>query len=112
MKRVDTKRLIELKVLVVEALSVVCSTIKGLESKNLILEKLEERIGFEPTALRFCKPFLWTTQAPLPKIFIGEESNISNKVSMISSKSYFLLISPSILNLPEPVRKKNTPTAR
>ncbi len=22
--------------------------------------KLEERIGFEPTALRFCKPFLWT----------------------------------------------------
>ena len=30
--------------------------------------KMEERIGFEPTALQFCKLFPWTTRAPLPTV--------------------------------------------
>ena len=25
---------------------------------------MEVRVGFEPTALRFCRPFYWTTLAP------------------------------------------------
>jgi hypothetical protein len=32
------------------------------------LFELEERIGFEPTALQFCKLFPWTTRAPLPSM--------------------------------------------
>ena len=26
---------------------------------------MEDGIGFEPMAVRFCKPFLWTAQAPV-----------------------------------------------
>lgn len=65
-----------------------CPTIKGEESKNqnqesvfldkkkaLIIQSglfiLEETSGFEPLALRFCKPFPWTTRARLQNVFWG-----------------------------------------
>ena len=31
----------------------------------MLVIKVEETAGFEPAAVRFCKPFLWTTQARL-----------------------------------------------
>jgi hypothetical protein len=27
--------------------------------------QMEDGIGFEPMTVRFCKPFLWTAQAPV-----------------------------------------------
>ena len=37
---------------------------------------MEETAGFEPAAVRFCKPFLWTTQARLQRSFDNDSKGL------------------------------------
>ena|GEM_PF-5127064 len=50
---------------------------------------MEETAGFEPATLRFCKPFLWATQARL-HLKEKEKEGVSIIISLFSYCQQFL----------------------
>ena len=51
----------------------------------MLVITVEETAGFEPAAVRFCKPFLWTTQARLQGRYDNDPNGLKCQLIIVKN---------------------------